>query len=285
LEEHAEQVRRRREPRVVARAVPVVVRARAGAEAEIRRVREQRQAGDVAVLVLAREIVGRQLVGVRGRGRGDQREHHQHAHRRDVSIAPLRRSGLRWPAVGHTVHAMPARSPRRTFASPFIITIAAVPACFVSSSTPPSQPISQAAPGQPSQSDPAPTPPPPQEQSPVIVANPPRPTQGPAEQAATPPPPPPQPTPTPVNPSQPNQMWTVLKTTSGCEAILDVSCPQGASCNPPAPIKYACPDGVKLPAKITTFGDSCAVVPPEMHCPPHAMCNPPRPQKVACPKR
>jgi hypothetical protein len=54
---------------------------------------------------------------------------------------------------------MAARVPRRSFARPFVTTISmATSACFVSSSTPPSQPISQAAPGQPENSDPAPSP-------------------------------------------------------------------------------------------------------------------------------
>jgi hypothetical protein len=181
---------------------------------------------------------------------------------------------------------MPARSPRRTFASPFIVTIAAVPACFVSSSTPPSQPISQAAPGQPEQSDPQPNTPPPS-QSPVIVANPPRPQPQPTPDTT----PPITPEPTPINTQPPpkqqpiNRTWTVLKTSSGCEAMVESNCPQGAMCNPPPPIMYPCPANVKLPAKIVEADGACTLAPPPMNCPPHAMCNPPRPTKVACPKR
>jgi hypothetical protein len=178
---------------------------------------------------------------------------------------------------------MPARSPRRSFASPFIVTfagsaIAAAPGCFVSSSTPPSQPISQAAPGQPEQSDPQPNTPPPS-QSPVIVANPPRPR------------PQPQPDPTPpitpvqTDPQPMNRSWTVVKTTTGCQANIETNCAPNAMCNPPAPIPYACPAGVMLPAKIVEADNTCSIAPPPMHCPPHAMCNPPRPTKVACPKR
>ncbi len=165
---------------------------------------------------------------------------------------------------------MAARAPRRSFARPFVITLAAAPACFVSSSTPPSQPVSQAAPGQPSQSDPAPATPPPS-QSPVIVANPPHPRpQGPAEQAPAPP---------------PETRWTITKTATGCQSMVDVTCPAGAMCNPPPPQPYECPKMVKLPAKVTTFGkDACVVEREPVQCPPGAICNPPPPQRVPCPK-
>jgi hypothetical protein len=176
---------------------------------------------------------------------------------------------------------MAARIPRRTFATP-LIALAAVPSCFVSSSTPPSQPVSQAAPGQPVQSDPAPNTPPPS-QSPVIVANPPRPRPQPDPE---PPPAPPVTDPADTKQQPPaNKRWTVFKTSSGCEAAIETSCPKGAMCNPPPPMKYACPDNVKLPAKIVTFGDGCAIEPEPTHCPPKAACNPPPPRKVACPTR
>jgi hypothetical protein len=164
---------------------------------------------------------------------------------------------------------MAARTPRRSFASPFVVTLATAPACFVSSSTPPSQPISQTAPGQPVSSDPQPATPPPSD-SPIIIANPPHPTSTPSPSEPAPPP-------------EPRQ-WTVFQTATGCEAAIDAPCPVGAICNPPRPTAYACPHGVKLPAKVFTSGDGCAIEHAAPPCPEHKVCGPPPKQKVPCPR-
>jgi len=76
-------------------------------------------------------------------------------------------------------------------------------------------------------------------------------------------------------------------------AAIKVECPKGKpggpmpTCNPPPPMKYACPDGVTLdkPITVITFGDTCAIQPEPMQCPPNAICNPPRPRQVPCPTR
>jgi hypothetical protein len=67
LQEAPMQVRRLRKPGVVAGAVPVVVGAGAEPEADVGAVRDQRQPGNVAALVLARQVFGRQLIRAGGR--------------------------------------------------------------------------------------------------------------------------------------------------------------------------------------------------------------------------
>lgn len=194
---------------------------------------------------------------------------------------------------------MSARTPRRSFAAPFVVTLATAPACYVSSAPPPQQPPPSQPAAQPAQNAPG-----------VVVANPPRPAD-PAQQPAPPPnisvvhnPPRPQPAdpgtqpppPVPPNPSvvmnpprpEPaGTKWHVFKTADGCEAALTIDCPKGAMCNPPPPKKVDCPEGLVMPKglNIVSQGDGTCVVETEpVHCPPHAMCNPPRPRSVSCPK-
>jgi hypothetical protein len=98
-----------------------------------------------------------------------------------------------------------------------------------------------------------------------VIANPPRPTNPPPRQESA---------------------WTVFKDKDGCMAAVKVDCPQGATCNPPPPTKYACPEGVTLdqPITVVTFGDTCAIERRPVQCPPHAVCNPPPPRRVPCPQ-
>jgi hypothetical protein len=182
---------------------------------------------------------------------------------------------------------MAARTPRRSFAAPFVVTLAAVPACYVQSSPgpsgpPPPPPTTQTA-------EPEPT-----EQPPVIVANPPPPQQ-PASQPSTPPPqqPPVRPDPRPSKPpvQTTDSYWTVYKSHdgSGCMAAIKVECHPKATCNPPPPFKYACPDDVSLDKPLTVVsqdgGATCFVQFEMPKCPPGVACNPPRPKPVTCPKR
>jgi hypothetical protein len=173
---------------------------------------------------------------------------------------------------------MAARTPRRTFARPFVVTLAAAPACFVSS-PPPQQPP-------PPQQQPQQQPPPPEQPQPppVVVTNPPRPTAPPGT-APNPPP--------PTTPSYADgTRWTVFKTQNGCTAAVKVECPKAEpghpqpTCNPPPPRAYTCPDNVSLevPITIVATGGSCFVDTGPVHCPPRVMCNPPPPRPVACPK-
>jgi hypothetical protein len=103
----------------------------------------------------------------------------------------------------------------------------------------------------------------------VIIANPPPPTQTPA--------------------SSNEARWTVYKNKDGsCMAAIKVECVKGATCNPPPPFKYACPDNVSLDKPVTVAthdGTSCFVEFDMPQCPPGIACNPPRPRPVACPKR
>ena len=177
---------------------------------------------------------------------------------------------------------MAARTPRRSFAAPFVVTLAAAPACYVSNAPPPQQPP-PAAPAEQAPAHNAPgvvvaNPPRPQpENTPVAVANPPRPQDHPVV-VANPPRPHAQPAGT---------TWHVFKSGDGCEAAVHVDCPKGATCNPPPPRKVECPVGLTMPKglDIVSQGDgTCIVAQEPVHCPPHAMCNPPRPRSFACPE-
>ena len=168
---------------------------------------------------------------------------------------------------------MAARTPRRTFATPFVVTLAAVPACYVQSAPQPQpQPVVQ--------QQPQPQP----DSHPVIVSNPPRPQPEQPPPSDPPPhvivnPPPPQPTTA--------TSWHVFKTNDGCEAIVNVQCPKGAACNPPPPQKYDCPPGIvagKPLTVVTVNNGECVVEQAPTSCPPNVMCNPPRPHPFACPK-
>ncbi len=174
---------------------------------------------------------------------------------------------------------MAARTPRRTFATPFVITLAAIPACYVQSAPqqpqPQPQPVAQPQP-QPSDSHP------------VVVVNPPRPQPDPQPQPQ--PQPDPQPNPSVIhNPPRPQAptSWHVYKTASGCEAAVNVECPTGATCNPPPPQKYDCPPGIVMGKPLTVVAvnnSQCIVEQPPPSCPPGAVCNPPRPKPFPCPK-
>lgn len=160
---------------------------------------------------------------------------------------------------------MAARTPRRSFATPFVVTLAAAPACYVQSSPQPQGP----GPQQPPPSQTAPADPQPQGPGPVVI-NPPMPQSPPLAAPA-------------------NQKWTVYKANDGCMAAVKVDCPPKAICNPPPPFKYECPQNVSLDKAITVAsnadGSACFVEYEPVTCPPNVACNPPRPTPVACPKR
>ena len=189
---------------------------------------------------------------------------------------------------------MAARSPRRTFAHPFVITLATLPAC----SSPP-KPVDT-----------------------TVVMNPPRPVaeiDGTPEPTSGDHPPTAMPDPAPIDsrpsppmknppPKQPpspapatyDQRWTVMKAKTGeCNAYVEVNCPKAepgkpmATCNPPPPIKYTCPGDLaeNQTVKITLrAGATDCFAELGSSCPPYdpkhpVMCNPPPPRKVECPKR
>lgn len=181
---------------------------------------------------------------------------------------------------------MAARSPRRIFANPFVITLAAAPACFASSNPPPPQ-QAQAQPLPVMYGDHDDTgpdhinPPPPVEQE-IPTTNPPAPQQQPAPPPARP------------RPSAP-QRWIVTKSGAACFAREKFECPKVSgndpmpTCNPPPAMSYECPPGMADKATLTVAQYSsstvCVVEQPPPNCPPNATCNPPPPQRVACPKR
>ncbi|MDB4961591.1 MAG: hypothetical protein JWP01_1590 [Myxococcales bacterium] len=172
---------------------------------------------------------------------------------------------------------MAARSPRRSFASPFVVTLAAslpVAGCYVQTRTPAPAPTHTRGDG-----------PAPQEQAVLTHSNPPRPSQG-EEQPSQPhtsmpthaterpqgPPPvqasqptqprpampthaterpqgqqPVQQTPAPAPVAKSDRTWTVMRSDGTCKAHVVVSCPKGKpgqpmpTCNPPPPVAYTCP--------------------------------------------
>lgn len=94
-----------------------------------------------------------------------------------------------------------------------------------------------------------------------------------------------QPAPPQAPPAQ-EARWTVYKAKDGCYAAIKVECQPKATCNPPPPFKYECPDNVSLEKPVTVVsrgGGNCFVEFEMPSCPPGVACNPPRPRPVACP--
>ncbi|MFN0246514.1 MAG: hypothetical protein ACKV2T_06375 [Kofleriaceae bacterium] len=203
---------------------------------------------------------------------------------------------------------MSARALRRSFATPFVLTLAAVPACVVSSPPPSSPQTTRSGPAhdEPDHANP-PAPQPetqtaPTQAPPTVVANPPRPQEAPANTrvndqvkntANT--------SSTTVAQTEPAitdkasapkargyREWSVTKANGTCKSMVKVSCPEGAICNPPPPAKYECPkfmaDNDKIAVIQRTEKAECYVDHGDFTCPPAASCNPPRPQQLTCPK-
>jgi hypothetical protein len=168
---------------------------------------------------------------------------------------------------------MAARIPRRSFASPFVVTLAAC-----SGSPPPANP----------------TPP----SDPVIVANPPRPAPDP-QPPTDPQPPPGGPKIDPIGnpPPKVDRHWRISMANNACTAFDADACqfPNRKPgepippCNPPPPQKYApCPpglaDGASLIVVQAANQPECVIQREPVKCPPVSVCNPPMPTRVACPK-
>jgi hypothetical protein len=162
---------------------------------------------------------------------------------------------------------MAARAPRKNFARPFVVTLAALPAaCFSGTTSPQVVPSPKSAePGG----------------EPTVVTDP-VPTKG----------------STPSQSGAPtytfDQRWQVTKSGETCSAMARVECPKPRhpgdavpTCNPPPPMKVACPDGWdgKDALTIVQYANqaTCSVEPAPVKCPPNVACNPPPPRQVACP--
>ena len=175
---------------------------------------------------------------------------------------------------------MAARTPRRSFATPFVVTLAAAPACYVQSAPPPpAEPAPQQQQNAPGTVVANPPRPQPVEQQPTpAVSNPPRPVAPPATTVVTNPP-------RPTGPAA-GTTWHVFKTKDGCEAALNVSCPKGAMCNPPPPQKYDC-EGLSIAKPITIVSEGegiCHVQPEPRALPAGRDVQPAAAAAVACPQ-
>jgi hypothetical protein len=166
---------------------------------------------------------------------------------------------------------MSAKTPRRSFAAPLVVTMALplAGACVV-------------------KTGPATTPPPGGETS--MHANPPGPHTNPPRPGGDTPPPVVQQEQEQQPPQQAEmRTWHVFQNSGdkSCYATLDVQCVKGATCNPPPPTRLErCPSGLEMPQGLTIREDSansCAIYYPMPECPPNMSCNPPRPQTIACP--
>jgi len=156
---------------------------------------------------------------------------------------------------------MAARTPRRSFATPFVVTLAVAPACYVQS-TPPQGPSS--GPTTTAQPDGKPT----------VMVNPPRP-------GAT---------------TTPNGKWRVYKDAAqnACFSQPVVTCPPNVACNPPRPQPYTCPDqnsyaltpGMENAITVASDaeGKTCEIDWGPQDCPPASSCNPPPPVAMTCPR-
>jgi hypothetical protein len=102
---------------------------------------------------------------------------------------------------------------------------------------------------------------------------------------------------TPPRENDVGDRWIVARADNGkCNASYDVTCPPGASCNPPGPISMECPKAIapsSYPIKLTRAAGTqeCTAEVTQYHsvdCPPTMHCNPPPPSvttlKVPCPK-
>jgi predicted small lipoprotein YifL len=185
------------------------------------------------------------------------------------------------------------RQIRRVFAAPFIITLAG--SSLAACGPKPLPKHDHVNPPGPHTNPPAPdSQPPVTEQKPPPV----EPTLPGPPPIGTINPPPPDTAPQAVKePAKFEQHWTVMKFKGkdDCSAMVDVQCPKPekgkpvATCNPPPPIKYACPDNFKegdtLKIVLRVGATDCFVDHGPMTCPPNAKCNPPPPRKVSCPER
>jgi hypothetical protein len=175
---------------------------------------------------------------------------------------------------------MPSRTPRRSFASPFVV-IAGASACYVAPAHGPPPPAPPPSTGTVATAPPPSTTPPPTDGgnpnvgdsgNPVVITN----------------PPPPQ----PALPTYAAR-WRLYSIKGDCFAAVDVKCPTGEpgkpvpTCNPPPPMKYACPENITLPIWIerTEGSTVCRTDPEKPKCPANTVCNPPPPRPVACPER
>jgi hypothetical protein len=189
------------------------------------------------------------------------------------------------------------RVPRRTFATPFVLTLALpLGACVVDSSprggTAPNPP--------PAQTEPATTPAP--HHDPVVVANPPRPVEPKPPEPPAPQPPrpivmnPPRPQPVPQDTGAKfDQHWTVSRQGATCNAFNDDACRMPnrkpndpiPPCNPPMPTAYKCPADLADHANfkiIKHAGETqCFVDEPPFKCPANAKCKPWTPRVADCP--
>ena len=72
-----------------------------------------------------------------------------------------------------------------------------------------------------------------------------------------------------------------------CIAQVVIECPRNAKCNPPRPQDYTCPDGLGTDGQLTIVlragATECMVDYGDMSCPQGATCNPPPPRKLPCP--
>jgi hypothetical protein len=170
---------------------------------------------------------------------------------------------------------------RRVLASPFVVTIAVLPAC----GSPPEPGTAPNPPGTSTVSTP-PT---------ATPTNPPAPNPT-SDPIATPSPTTQPPTMNPPPTTKPaDDVWTLTKDGTTCSTSIQQSCPPGDSCNPPPPAAYPCPtDAMTYPTTITRPANAkeCTLAihraPTKMpSCPPGAHCNPPpmnMTRTVACPK-
>ncbi len=168
---------------------------------------------------------------------------------------------------------MSARQPRRSFATPFVITLAAGAACTPRATpTPPPGPITTTPETTTVETPPVETPPvetPPVETPPVATP--------PAE--------------TPPSPPVKTLRWQANQVGQKCTTQLQTDCSE-PPCEPGPKVKYDCPksedgtilgiDGARIEG---AEGQASCTLRLQVRCPPSARCNPPPPRSVPCPKQ
>lgn len=195
---------------------------------------------------------------------------------------------------------MAARLPRRSFATPFVVTFATAAAACSTGSPPPTAPTGNGPPAEPvataPNTDPStgPTTPEPVQPTPPETTGPQAPDPGPPIHRNPPPQTAPEPPAEPMDkpPTDTLRRWTVTKTSDKCHAMAEIHCPTGKpgqpmpTCNPPPASDYACPTSItSYPITIVMRGpNACVIQPSETKCPPKMHCNPPPMRKVPCPE-
>jgi len=164
-----------------------------------------------------------------------------------------------------------SRKPRRTFAAPLILSVAALPACIVASNKPASSTNTDPEQRDHRQPDPETTDHRQPDGDPVVISNPPRPEPYVLRQD-----------------SSYDESWQISVEADGsCKAYGPNDCPGEPKCRPAPARAVACPEGMQAGETWSLWADKGSTECFTMavsDCPKGATCNPPPPTRASCPE-